>query len=58
MSFNEMAGGRTMVNYTQSLYHWFAQNPFTATAVFFGGAIVVVMLYTYVYDYRMLNHQD
>ena len=56
--FGEMSAERTIVNYTETMFHWFAQNPFTATAVFFGGAIVAVMLYTYVFDYRMLNHQE
>jgi hypothetical protein len=40
------------------IFHWLAQNPLSAAAVFFGGAIVAVVLYTYVHDYKMLTQED
>ena len=46
------------MDYTQTMFHWFTQNPLTAAAVFFGGAIVAVTLCTYVYDYKMLTNRD
>lgn len=42
----------------QTMLHWFAQSPLSATAVFFGTIIVAVTLCTYVYDYRALTEQD
>jgi len=53
-----MTTGRDIVNSIQTIYHWVAQYPLTATAVFVGGAIVAVTLYTYVYDYKMLTNRD
>jgi hypothetical protein len=46
------------MNYTGMVFHWFAQHPLSAAAVFFGGAVVAVALYTYVYDYKMLTNRD
>jgi len=48
---------RTIVNYTQMVFPWLTHNPLSAAAILFGGATVVVLLYTYVYDYRMLTHR-
>lgn len=45
------------MNYTQIMFDWFAQNPLSTAALFFGGAMIAVTLYTYVYDYRMLIHR-
>jgi hypothetical protein len=49
---------RAIVNYAQMLFHWFTQNPFTVASVIYGGAVVAVVLYTYVYDYKTLTDQD
>ena len=49
---------RNIVNSIQTFYHWAAQYPLTATAVFVGGLILAVTLYTYVYDYKMLTNRD
>lgn len=46
------------MNYAQMMFHWFTQNPFTAASVIFGGAVVAVTVYTYVYDYRALTDRD
>lgn len=46
------------MNSLLTVYHWVTQYPFTATVVFVGGAMVAVMLYTYVYDYKMLTNLD
>ena len=46
------------MNHIQTVFHWFTQNPLSAAAIFFGGAIVAVTLYTLVYDYRVLMNQD
>ena len=46
------------MNYAQTMFHWFTQHPYTAASVIFGGSVVAVALYTYVYDYRMLTKQD
>jgi len=45
------------MSYMQTMIYWFTHNPLSATAVFFGGAVVAVTLYTYVYDYRALERQ-
>jgi hypothetical protein len=49
---------RAIVNYAQMLFHWFTQNPFTGASVIYGGAVVAVVLYTYVYDYKTLTDRD
>jgi hypothetical protein len=41
----------------QTLFHWVAQNQFTAVSVFFGGSLLAVTLYRYVTDYRMMASQ-
>ena len=46
------------MNYTQTFLHWFTQNPLSAAAFIFGGGIVAVTLYTFVYDYTRLTHRD
>lgn len=46
------------MSYIQTMVHWFAHNPLSAAAVFFGVAIAAVTLYTYIHDYRMLTDQD
>lgn len=52
-----VAAERAIVHYTQMVFHWLVQNPLSAAAVFFGGAMIAVMLYTYVHDYRMLTNR-
>lgn len=39
----------------QMMFPWFTHNPMSAAAILFGGAMVAVLLYTYVYDHRMLT---
>jgi hypothetical protein len=46
---------RQIVNNIQNIFQWFTQNPLAAAVVFFGGAMVAVVLYTYVYDYKRLT---
>lgn len=46
------------MNYTHIMFQWFTQNPFTAASVIFGGAVVAVTLYTYLYDYAALANRD
>jgi hypothetical protein len=46
------------MNYAQTMFHWVTQHPYTTVSVIFGGAVVAVALYTYVYDYRMLTKRD
>ena len=43
------------MNTLNTIVHWFTLNPFSGASVLFGVAIVVVTLYTYVYDYKMLT---
>lgn len=50
--------GRAMYQIYALVSHWFVQNPFTGASVLFGGAVVAVALYTYVYDYRMLTDRN
>jgi hypothetical protein len=38
----------------QTLVQWFTANPFSGAAFVFGGAVVIVTVYTYLYDYEML----
>jgi hypothetical protein len=38
----------------QTFVQWFTANPFTGAAFVFGGAVVIVTVYTYLYDYEML----
>ena len=42
----------------QQVLYWLAENRLAAAAFLFGGAAVVVMVYTYVVDYRLLAQQD
>jgi hypothetical protein len=42
----------------QTVVRWVAHSPFTAAALFFGGAVVAVTLYTYVYDCQEWLNQD
>jgi hypothetical protein len=37
------------------LLTWTNQNPFTAVSIFFGGSLLLVTLYTFFHDYRMLR---
>lgn len=37
-----------------TLFDWFIQNPLAAAVVVFGGAAIVVILYTYIVDYLMV----
>ena len=46
---------RAIVNYMQLMFPWFAQNPLSVAALLFGGALLAVLLYTFVCDYRMLT---
>jgi hypothetical protein len=50
--------GRIIVNFAQMVFEWFTQNPFTAASAVFGVGVVVVTLYTYVYDYEALINRD
>jgi hypothetical protein len=43
------------MNSMQTLWQWIGQNPFTAISILFGGSLVLVTLYTFLYDYRMLT---
>ncbi len=36
---------------TQSVLLWASHNLFTAAAICFGGATLVIMLYTYIHDH-------
>jgi hypothetical protein len=36
---------------TQSVLFWASHNLFTAAAICFGGATLVIMLYTYIHDH-------
>ena len=40
--------------YAQTVFDWLKLNPSTTASVIFGGAIVAVVLSTYIYDYRIL----
>ncbi len=40
------------------IYQWFAHHPFVASAVFFGAATVMVTVYTYVVDHRLLAQRS
>ncbi len=42
------------MDYAQMVVEWLHHNPSTAASLIFGGGIVAVVLYTYIYDYRML----
>jgi len=46
------------VHNLQQLLYWLADHRLGAAAVFFGGAAVAVILYTYVVDYRMQIQED
>ena len=39
----------------QKIFLWASHNLFTATAVRFGGAMLIIMLYTYVQDYVLVE---
>lgn len=39
------------------MFHWFTQHPLSSAAVFFGGTILAVALYTYVHDYKILMNE-
>lgn len=43
-----------IVSYTQTLFYWIVENHLLAATIIFGGGMIAVMLYTYVYDYRIL----
>jgi hypothetical protein len=43
-----------VMHYAQTMFHWMTHNPSAAASVIFGGGILAVALYTYVYDYRLL----
>ena len=42
------------MNTVTTLVHWFTLNPISGVSVLFGVAIVLITLYTYVYDYTNL----
>lgn len=42
----------------QTVVQWVTQYPFTVAALFFGGAVVAVTPYTYVYDYQEWLNQE
>ncbi len=50
-----VAAERAIVHDAQMMFPWLTHNPMSAVAILFGGAMVAVLLYTYVYDYRMLT---
>lgn len=52
-----VAAERAIVNYTQTMVPWFTHNSLSAAAILFGGAMIAVLLYTYVYDYRKLTER-
>lgn len=39
---------------TQTVLFWASQNAFTVATVCFGGAMLSVMLYTYLHDYLLV----
>ncbi len=41
----------------ETMYLWLIYNPLTAAALFFGGAALAVILYTFVHDYHMLGNR-
>ncbi len=46
------------MNQAQGLFHWLVQYPFTTAAVMLGGAVIALVLYTYIHDYRMLIRHE
>jgi len=48
------AAERILMYYAQTVFDWLKLNPSTTASVIFGGAIVAVVLSTYIYDYRIL----
>ena len=42
------------MNYAQTVFDWLKVNPSIAAAIIFGGGILTVVLYTYIYDYRLV----
>lgn len=42
------------MNLLANVFVWLTQHPLSATAFFFGGSTLAVLLYTYVHDYNML----
>jgi len=42
------------VNQLANIVAWLTQHPLSATAFFFGGSTLAVLLYTYVHDYKTL----
>lgn len=55
--FVRVTAERAIVNDTQMIFPWFTHDPLSAAAILFGGVMVAVLLYTYVYDYKMLTHR-
>ncbi len=45
------------MQYAQTVFDWLKLNPSIAASIIFGGGIVAVVLYTYLYDYRLLVKQ-
>lgn len=43
-----------LMSYAQFVFDWLKINPSVAASVMFGGAIVAVVIYTYVHDYRLV----
>ncbi len=43
-----------MVNNMLLIYQWFAHHPLSAGALFIGGAMIAVTLYTYIVDHSLL----
>lgn len=42
----------------QTFFIWASHNLLTAAAICFGGATLIVMLYTYVHDYVLLTKRN
>jgi hypothetical protein len=46
------------MNSIQTIFQWFTHNQLAGSAIFFGGAMLAVILYTYLYDYKRLTSRD
>jgi hypothetical protein len=40
---------------TQMILSWASHNLFTAATLCFGGAMLIIMLYTYIHDYVLVE---
>jgi hypothetical protein len=57
VSANFPAKGQPIMSGVETMYLWLIYNPLTAAALFFGGAALAVILYTFVHDYHMLGNR-